>query len=244
VRLVPEFRRSGQVQPTEVLDQGAAAMRVSNMNQPANPAALPRAVIYVRVSTKEQAERGAALADGDLANGPLQCLVPRRQSAPPAGPGRRLGQAGASDAGSAAGEAAASPLPGRHPDRPPQARAGSDRSRAGSRGEDAGRQARTARACRALQQALALLDNAHGQYPSAPGMVRRHMNQAIFARLWLVEEEIAGADLTQAYRRPLADDLAGEIAAEETREQTERSRTKDLWITGWKIKGKRRNRPM
>jgi hypothetical protein len=33
------------------------------------------------------------------------------------------------------------------------------------------------------------------------------------------------------YRRLLADDLVAEIAAEEAREQDERSRTNDLWIT-------------
>ena len=48
------------------------------------------------------------------------------------------------------------------------------------------------------------------------------MNQAILARLWLVDDEIVGADFTPAYRRLLADNLAAEIAAEETRGQTER----------------------
>jgi len=76
-----------------------------------------------------------------------------------------------------------------------------------------------------------LLDDAHGQYLSASRVVRRLMNQAIFSRLWLVEDEIVGADFTPAYRRLLADDLAAEIAADEAREQTERSRTNDLLIT-------------
>jgi hypothetical protein len=39
------------------------------------------------------------------------------------------------------------------------------------------------------------------------------------------------ADFTPPYRRLLTDDLAAEIAAEEAREQTERSRTNDLLIT-------------
>jgi hypothetical protein len=82
-----------------------------------------------------------------------------------------------------------------------------------------------------LQRALSLLDNARGQYLSAPGTVRRQMNQAVFARLWLVEDEIAGADLTPAYRRLLADDLAGEIATEEAREHSSRTRSTDLWTT-------------
>jgi site-specific DNA recombinase len=82
-----------------------------------------------------------------------------------------------------------------------------------------------------LHRALALLDNAHGQYARASGTVRRQMNQAIFTQLWLVEDEIVGADFTPAYRRLLADDLAAEIAADEAREQTERSRTNDLLIT-------------
>jgi site-specific DNA recombinase len=82
-----------------------------------------------------------------------------------------------------------------------------------------------------LHRALALLDNAHGHYISASNVVRRLMNQAIFARLWLVEDKIVGGDFTPAYRRLLADDLAAEIAAEEAREQDERSRTNDLWIT-------------
>jgi hypothetical protein len=55
------------------------------------------------------------------------------------------------------------------------------------------------------------------------------MNQAVFTRLCLVEDEIAGADL--AHRRLLADDLAGEIAAEDVMEQIGRTRTSDLWMT-------------
>jgi site-specific DNA recombinase len=82
-----------------------------------------------------------------------------------------------------------------------------------------------------LQRALSLLDNAYAQYASAPGTVRRQMNQAVFMRLWLVEDEIAGADLTPAYRRLLADDTEGEIAAEEAREHFEQTRTSDLWMT-------------
>lgn len=71
---------------------------------------------------------------------------------------------------------------------------------------------------RNLHQALALLDDAHGQYLSASSVGRRRMNQAIFARLWLVEDEIVGADFTRAYRRLLADDLAAAIAGEKTQE--------------------------
>jgi hypothetical protein len=82
-----------------------------------------------------------------------------------------------------------------------------------------------------LQRALSLLDNAQAQYRSVPSTVRRQMNQAVFTRLWLVEDEIAGADLTAAYRRLLADDLEGEIAAEEAREHFGRTRTTDLWMT-------------
>jgi site-specific DNA recombinase len=90
-----------------------------------------------------------------------------------------------------------------------------------------------------LHRVLALLDNAHGQYLSASGVVRRQMNQAIFARLWLVEDEIVGADFTPTYRRLLTDDLATEIAAEEAREQTERSRTNDLLMTAVEDQGER-----
>jgi hypothetical protein len=81
-----------------------------------------------------------------------------------------------------------------------------------------------------LHQALALLDNAYSQYVNASGTVRRQMNQAIFTRLWLIEDEIVGADFTPTYRRLLADDLAAAIAGEEAREQNERSRTYDLSI--------------
>jgi site-specific DNA recombinase len=95
---------------------------------------------------------------------------------------------------------------------------------------------------RNLHRALALLDNAHSQYANASGVVRRQLNQAIFARLWLVEDEIVGADLTLGYRRLLADDLAHEIAAEEAREQTERSRTNDLSITSVEVQGERTDR--
>ena len=90
-----------------------------------------------------------------------------------------------------------------------------------------------------LHHALALLDNAHGQYLSASRAVRRQMNQAIFARLWLVEDEIVGADFTPTYRRLLTDDLAAEIAAEEAREQTERSRTNDLLMTTVEVQQER-----
>lgn len=50
-----------------------------------------------------------------------------------------------------------------------------------------------------------------------------HLSQAVFERVYLEDDEIAGVDLTSAYRRLLADDLATEPRREAVHEEEGRS---------------------
>ncbi len=42
----------------------------------------------------------------------------------------------------------------------------------------------------ALDRALLLLERGNGQYAGAPGIVRRELNQAVFERFWLMDDEV------------------------------------------------------
>ncbi|MFD7445716.1 recombinase zinc beta ribbon domain-containing protein [Streptomyces sp. NPDC059909] len=59
-----------------------------------------------------------------------------------------------------------------------------------------------------VEEALLLCANAHRLYLSAPPDVRRQLNQAVFARLWIMDDQVQGADLTEGFAHLLAPDLA------------------------------------
>ena len=52
-----------------------------------------------------------------------------------------------------------------------------------------------------LDRALQLLEHGGSQYAGAPGIIRRELNQAVFERFWLIDDEIASARFTTLFQR-------------------------------------------
>uniref|UniRef100_UPI002025176C hypothetical protein n=1 Tax=Frankia sp. CiP1_Cm_nod1 TaxID=2897160 RepID=UPI002025176C len=63
-----------------------------------------------------------------------------------------------------------------------------------------------------VEEALLLCANAHRLYLSAPPDVRRQLNQAVFARLWIMDDQVQCADLTEGFAHLLAPDPAARLA--------------------------------
>ena len=53
----------------------------------------------------------------------------------------------------------------------------------------------------ALDRALELLEHAGENYAAAPSVVRRQLNQAVFERLWLADDDVLGADFAELFAR-------------------------------------------
>jgi site-specific DNA recombinase len=71
-----------------------------------------------------------------------------------------------------------------------------------------------------VEEALLLCANAHRLYLSAPPDVRRQLNQAVFARLWIMDDQVQGADLTEGFAHLLASDLPAWLAEPKDGEDT------------------------
>lgn len=63
-----------------------------------------------------------------------------------------------------------------------------------------------------VEEALLLCANAHRLYLSAPPDVRRQLNQAVFARFWIMEDQVQGADLTEGFAHLLDPGIAAGLA--------------------------------
>ncbi len=66
-----------------------------------------------------------------------------------------------------------------------------------------------------LDALLDILDDAQATYRQAPGVVRRQLNQAVFQRLYLDDDTVVGADLSQPYLRLLSPELPDQLLQEE-----------------------------
>ncbi len=66
----------------------------------------------------------------------------------------------------------------------------------------------------ALQEALGFLDSASALYLGGTHAVRRELNQALFHKLWVVPDGIAGADLASPFAELLTDDLSERLERE------------------------------
>ncbi|SDI30007.1 hypothetical protein SAMN05421505_1435 [Sinosporangium album] len=73
---------------------------------------------------------------------------------------------------------------------------------------------------RVVEEALLLCVNAHRLYLSAPPAVRRQLNQAVFARFWIIDDQVHGADLTETFAHLLTPDLADRLAGDQDGEDT------------------------
>lgn len=81
-----------------------------------------------------------------------------------------------------------------------------------------------------VDKCLALLDNAYAHYMASDEVSRKELNQAVFAHLYVDDDEIVGSDLKPAFQRLLSDTLETDLKTERKREQTTQSSTKNLWI--------------
>lgn len=60
--------------------------------------------------------------------------------------------------------------------------------------------------------------------------VRRQLNQGVFEKIWINDDEIVGSDLTTAFRRLLADDLEHDLRRERAKTQKPLVRTSHLYL--------------
>src|SRR5262249_32871542 len=66
-----------------------------------------------------------------------------------------------------------------------------------------------------LDEALALVASAHLVYATGSDQVRRDLNHALFSRLYIVPDGVAGADLASPFVELLTDDLAERLVNDE-----------------------------
>ena len=76
-----------------------------------------------------------------------------------------------------------------------------------------------------LDQLCTLLADAQGYYLAAPAKLRRQLNQSMFERLYVYDDEIVGSDLSAPYQRLLSDSLETDLSSERHRVQTTHVRT-------------------
>ena len=81
-----------------------------------------------------------------------------------------------------------------------------------------------------VENCLALLDNAHAHYLAADEISRKELNQAVFAHLYVDDDEIVASDLKPAFQRLLSGTLEADLKTERKREQNAQISTKNLWI--------------
>jgi site-specific DNA recombinase len=82
---------------------------------------------------------------------------------------------------------------------------------------------------RQLSYWTAFITHADRHYRAADDVVRRQLNQSVFERIWLDEDEVVGSDLTPVYRRMLADDLESELAHDRARAERNHFKGRDLY---------------
>jgi site-specific DNA recombinase len=78
-----------------------------------------------------------------------------------------------------------------------------------------------------LESACALLSRSHAQYLAADHLNRRDLNQAVFERIYILDDEVVGCDFTPAFNKLLNEDLEADLK----KESTEQTRPiKALWL--------------
>ena len=75
-----------------------------------------------------------------------------------------------------------------------------------------------------------LLRNAQGYYSAATEPVKRDLNQGLFERIYVQDDEVVGSDFAEPYQRLLGDNLAGDLLSERKRDQNHHVRTRDLYV--------------
>ena len=80
-----------------------------------------------------------------------------------------------------------------------------------------------------LDRAVQLLAQAQDHYLAGNSAVRRELNQGVFERIWIDDDEIVGSDLTPAFRRLLSSDLEAELRDEQATHATKPHNRRELY---------------
>jgi site-specific DNA recombinase len=72
-----------------------------------------------------------------------------------------------------------------------------------------------------VEEALLLCVDAHRLYLSATSDVRRQLNQAVFTRFWIIDDNVRGADLTETFAHLLIPNSAEQLAETPSSEDSE-----------------------
>ena len=81
---------------------------------------------------------------------------------------------------------------------------------------------------RILTDCCSVLQQAESHYLNGDRTVRRDLNQGVFERVYIDDDEIVGSDLTPAFQRLMSDTLEADLETERKTRQTLPVRTSDL----------------
>lgn len=81
----------------------------------------------------------------------------------------------------------------------------------------------------ALEKCLDLLRSGQKHYEEADNLGRRELNQAMFAHLYVDDDEIVASDVNEAFRRLISPDLALKLEGERKTTQNRQIRTSGLY---------------
>jgi hypothetical protein len=81
-----------------------------------------------------------------------------------------------------------------------------------------------------LDCVLNLLGQAQQHYLASPDQARRYLNQAVFERIYIDDDEVIGADLMPVLQRIMHEDLGRVLVAEQRTHQKHNVRTGDLYL--------------
>jgi hypothetical protein len=105
----------------------------------------------------------------------------------------------------------------------PFAKAGGERRRAEA-------QASEQHLERQLDRVLNLVGQAQQHYLASPNQARRYLNQGVFKRIYIDDDEVIGSDLTLVFQRIMADDLGRSLTEERGKNQKHNVRTSGLYL--------------
>ncbi len=81
---------------------------------------------------------------------------------------------------------------------------------------------------RKIEDVCRLLSSAQQHYVQSDDLGRRDLNQAVFKRIYVYDDEVVGADLMPAFHSMLSDSLADDLTGERKRHLKRRTRINDF----------------
>ena len=83
---------------------------------------------------------------------------------------------------------------------------------------------------RQLDRVLALLGEAQQHYLASQDQARRYLNQGVFERIYIDDDEVVSSDLTAVFQRVMSETLEPDLREERQRDQKRNVRTSDLYL--------------